>query len=191
MNINLEALGLTTEDIAERVVDAAVEAILYETIAADDSGYKTHRISRIMEQVKAQIKAAVDAKISEIAATHVLPKIGEMISGVALQETNRFGESIGKPLTFIEYLAHRAETYMSEPVDKSGRSKAESDQQYDWKPAGPRLTVLMRMELKESLDRAAKSAVTEVNKALAEMLQQSAATAIAAAAKDAAVNIKA
>lgn len=91
-------------------------------------------------------------------------------------------------MTFKEYTAHRAESYMSEPVDGLGRSREEADTSY-FNVRGPRLTVLMGLYIKEELDKAAKTAVTDVNKVLAKNIQKVAVESISKMAESIKITI--
>ena len=186
----LEALGLDAETLGNRIVDQAVDALLYSKgFNPDDDAEVTYE-SRFKQHIDKRIQAAVDTKISEIAEMNIIPKVGEIISSTSLQETNIYGEVRGPKLTFIEYLAHRAETYMSEMVDSNGKSKTEANE-YNWRSCGPRLSVLMRLCIREHLERAARAAITDVNKAIAKNIEDAAREAIAAAANSIKVNVSA
>jgi hypothetical protein len=67
-------------------------------------------------------------------------------------------------------------------VDSNGKSKSESGDSYNWRESGPRLTVLMRMYIRDTLEKCAKEAVTDVNKVIAENVKKAAVQAINAAA---------
>src|SRR5690606_17032274 len=102
-----------------------------------------------------------------------------------------FGEPTGKPMTFKEYIASRAEAYMSETVDYRGKSKEESGDSYNWRGSGPRLMVLMQNYIHTTLENHAKAAVTDINKVIAKNIQEAATDAIAAAATASKVEVKA
>ena len=103
-----------------------------------------------------------------------------------MRKTNRYGEPQSPSMTFKEYIAHRAETYMTEEVDHFGCSKADleakNESTYNWRSCGPRLTVLMKIYIKESMEKAAKAAVTDVNAVIAKNIEKAAKDAIASAA---------
>lgn len=98
-------------------------------------------------------------------------------------------------MTFKEYLAHRAENYMTENVDGDGNSKADLEAKgqstYNWRACGPRLTVLMKLYIKQTMERAAKEAVTDVNKVIAKNIEKVAKDAIASAASALKVTVSA
>jgi hypothetical protein len=129
-------------------------------------------------------------KIAALAAVHLIPKVGEMIEMADMRKTNAYGEAKTPSMTFKEYIAHRAEEYMSEAVNIRGLSKAE-DGSYQWQSAGPRLTVLMRNYIRETLEKHAKAAITDVNKAIAKNIETAARDAINAAASSLKVAVSA
>lgn len=198
MNIDiktLEALGISPEDLGERIVNQAVETLLSATGFDPDTEQETRYESRFKREIEARIQKAVDEKIATLAAIHLVPRVGEMIEQADMRKTNAYGEPTSAAMTFKEYIAHRAENYMTEHVDYNGNSKADlqarGDSFHGWRPAGPRLTVLMRAYIRETLEKAASEAVSDVNKAIAKNLTIAARDAIAAAATSIKVSVTA
>lgn len=185
----LEALGINKEDLAERIVGQAVHALLYSTGFDPETEEETRYESRFQKEVEKRVQQAVDAKIAALAAEHVLPKVGEMIEQADMRRTNRYGEPQSPSMTFKEYIAHRAEVYMSEDVNFQGQSKEESGDAYNWRKEGPRLTVLMKAYIKDTLERSAKAAVADVNKVIATNIEKAAKDAIASAAENLKVSV--
>lgn len=182
----LEALGVSTEDLANRIVDQAVDTLLSSTGFNPDTEEETRYESRFKREIEARVQKAVDEKIAALAAVHVLPRVGEMIEAADMRKTNNYGEAKGPSMTFKEYIAHRADVYMTEDVDYHGNSKADleakSESTYNWRSCGPRLTVLMRTYIRDSLEKHAQAAVADVNKVIAANIAKAAKDAITAAA---------
>lgn len=182
----LEALGVSAEDLANRIVDQAVDTLLSSTGFNPDTEEETCYESRFKREIEARVQKAVDEKIAALAAVHIVPRVGEMIEQADMRKTNGYGEPKGPSLTFKEYIAHRAEVYMTEDVDYHGNSKADlnarSESTYNWRSCGPRLTVLMRNYIADSLEKHAKGAVNDVNKVIAKNIENAARDAITAAA---------
>lgn len=187
----LEALGINKEDLADRIVDQAVSVLLGSTGFDPETEEETRYESRFKKEVEKRVQQAVDAKIAALAAEHVLPKVGEMIEQADMRKTNNFGEPVSPPMTFKEYIARRAEVYMSEDVNYQGQSKGEIGDSYNWRKEGPRLTVLMKMYIKDTLEKSAKAAVTDVNKVIAANIEKAAKDAIASAAASLKVSVTA
>lgn len=177
----LKALGVSPEELGDRIVDQAVEALLSSTGFNPDTEEETRYESRFKREVEARVQKAVDLKIAALAEVHVIPRVGEMIEAADMRQTSNYGEAKGPAMTFKEYIAYRAEEYMSENVDSQGKAKNEGDS-YNWRSSGPRLTVLMRMYIRETMEAAAKAAVNDVNKVIAKNIEQAARDAIAATA---------
>lgn len=178
---SLAALGITTEDLTARIVDRCVEELLNSSGYDPENDVETRYESRFKREIEKRMQEAVDAKISALAAEHLIPKVGELIEKTNMRKTNSYGEPKGDPMTFIEYIASRADAYMSEDVDYHGKTRAEGDS-YSWRSCGPRLTVLMRSYIQDTLEKHATAAVSDVNKVIAENIKKAAMQAITNAA---------
>ena len=182
----LESLGINPETLGDRIVDQAVSALLSATGFDPDSEQETRYESRFKKAIETRIQKAVDEKIAALAAVHLIPRVGELIEKADMRKTNRYGEPQSPPMTFKEYIAHRAETYMTEEVDHFGNAKADleakNESTYNWRSSGPRLTVLMKLYIKDSMEKAAKAAVSDVNAVIAKNIEKAAKDAIASAA---------
>jgi hypothetical protein len=187
---SLEALGITAEDLTERIVNQAVQSLLSSTGYNEDGDEVVYE-ARFKREVEKRLQEAVDAKISALAAVHVVPRVGELIERTNMRKTNQYGEPKGDSMTFIEYIASRAEAYMSEDVDCNGKSKAEANDSYNWRASGPRLTVLMRMYIRDTLEAHAKKAVSDVNTVIAKNIAKAAQDAITSAASALKVSVSA
>lgn len=186
----LESLGLNIESLADRVVDQAVDTLLNSTGFNPDTEEETRYESRFKREIADRIQKAVDEKIAALAAVHLVPRVGELIESADMRKTNEWGESKSPPMTFKEYIAHRAENYMTEDVDINGKSRVESNDSY-WRKCGPRLTVLMQMYIRDHLQKCAAAAVTDINKVIAKNIEQAAREAIASAAAGLKVSVSA
>lgn len=191
----LEALGISKEELAERIIESAVDRLLSSSGFDPEAEEETRYESRFKREVEARVQKAVDAKIAALAEVHVLPRVGEMIETADMRKTNRYGEPVSPSMTFKEYIAHRADVYMTEDVDYHGNSKADleakNESTYNWRSCGPRLTVLMRSYIRDSLETQAKAAVADVNKVIAKNIEQAAKDAITAAATNLKVSVSA
>lgn len=191
----LEALGISKEELAERIIESAVDQLLSSTGFNPETEEEVRYESRFKREVEARVQKAVDAKIAALAEIHVLPRVGEMIEAADMRKTNSYGEPTSPSMTFKEYIAHRADVYMTEDVDYHGNSKADleakNESTYNWRNCGPRLTVLMRSYIRDSLETQAKAAIADVNKVIAKNIEQAAKDAITAAATNLKVAVSA
>jgi hypothetical protein len=165
MGISIDDLGLSKEELADRVVDRIAQQVM-ASVAHDEDGEEYARPSKFAEAMRQQVKAKVDDAVEKIALRNVLPNVESFVENVCLQETNRWGEKTGQPLTFTEYLVQRANAYLTEDVNFEGKSKAESGS-YGWSKAQNRITHLVHKHLHYSIETAMKTAVQNVQTGLA------------------------
>ena len=75
----LEALGVSAECLSERIVDQAVQALLYSTGFNPDTEEEVTYKNKFKKAIEEKIQQTVDAKIAAIADVHILPRVGELI----------------------------------------------------------------------------------------------------------------
>ncbi|HEX6036171.1 MAG TPA: hypothetical protein VFY83_17155, partial [Anaerolineales bacterium] len=161
--ITLESLGLTKEELANRVVQKIADDLLTE-IVRDEYGETYPRASQFAETLKNAAQDCLNKKIEEIADAHLLPLAGDMIENVVLQETNKWGEKVGKPLTFKEYLVQRAENYMTEMVDWHGKNKKEGG--YGWSGTQTRIAHMIHEHFHYSIKACVMDMLKNANSVL-------------------------
>ena len=189
MNLDLQALGFSKEELQQRVVDQVAKSILESTEWDYDSDSEYSVDSKLAKTIKKRVLDHVDATINEIAAKHVLPNVATYIENLTLQATNKWGEKTGAQMTFIEYLTQRAEAYLNEQVDFQGRDKASADS-YSWKGTQTRITHLVHQHLHYSIETAMKNAMQIANGAIASGLQETVKVKLGEIAKAIKVEIK-
>lgn len=165
--LTLQSLGLTQEDLAERLIETLADRLLTE-IGYDENGNEEETASSLHSRLRKRIRDRVDERIEAIAQEHVIPRVDELIQNIVIQETTRWGEKKGKPATLIEYIVERADAYMREPVGHDGKTKDQSS--YQWREAGDRLGWL--------IDQKLQYAITAPVKQIAQNAQQHIAAAI-------------
>lgn len=156
--MNIEDLGLSKEQITERLVDVLAEKII--------NGVDTTFQSDVDERVRERI----DAAIEEIAARNVIPNVSTYIENFCFQETSKWGEKKGTSFTFTEYLISRAEAYMREPVD--GNGKAKNEDPYSWTQRGTRIEYLISSHLRFHIETAMKEALKNANASIAGGIEE-------------------
>lgn len=160
--ITLEALGFTKEDIADRVVNRAVETLLSEA-GFDEGGDEERRSSSFDQQMQARIRELLDEKVRGIGESLVDPLITKHADGILLQQTNQWGEKKGEVLTITEYMLKRAEDYISEPVDFQGNRLERGGY---GKASQTRITHLIEKYIHYHIDSAVKAALQDFNSKL-------------------------
>ncbi|MDN7913721.1 hypothetical protein [Burkholderia cepacia] len=169
MNLDLEALGFTKEELQQRVIDQVSKSIL-SSVGWDDEDGEYDVESKFTKTIQQRVIKHVDNTINALAEKHVLPNVADYIENLTLQATNKWGERTGEKLTFIEYLTQRAEAYMTEKVNHSGKSKAEDS--YSWSGTQTRITYLVNQHLHFSIERAMKDALQIANSAISTGIQE-------------------
>lgn len=177
----LETLGITKEDLIERIVGRAVNEMLSSSGFDPESDSDVSYESKFQRAIQERVQKAVDLKISQIAEIHLIPKVGQIIENLNLRRTNNYGEPKGEPMGFVEYIASRADAYMSETVNSDGKSKEESSGSF-WRGSNTRVAHLVRCYIQSTLESHAKAALKDVNAVIVKGFEKAARDAITAAA---------
>lgn len=170
MALSIEELGITQDELISRVVEKICDSTLTE-FGTDEDGNETPYPSSFQKRLRDAIKTCIDTKIAAIAEKHILPKVSEMVETITIQETNKWGEKKGEPVSFIEYMTNRAEAYLREDVNYEGKAKAESNS-YSWSKSQSRITHLVHKHLQYSIETAMQAAMQNANSAIADGIQQ-------------------
>lgn len=169
MNLDLQSLGFTKEELQNRVVDQVSKSIL-SNVGWDDEDGNYDVDSKFTKTIKTRVLKHIDDTINALAEKHVLPNVAAYIENLTITETNHWGEKKGTTVTFIEYLTQRAEAYMQERVNHSGKGKGEDS--YSWTGAQTRITYLVNTHLHFSIERAMKDALQIANSAIAKGIEE-------------------
>jgi hypothetical protein len=162
--ITLEALGFTKDDLQERVIERLCEQILAGK-QYDEDGNEEYDDSQFKKKLEERLRAHITETVNAIAERHVLPNVTGYIENLVLQTTTSWGEKVGKPVTFIEYLVQRAEAYIQEEVNYEGKSKSQDT--YNWSKKSTRITFLIEKHLHYHIETAMKQALQTANSAIA------------------------
>jgi len=162
--MNIEQLGLKKEELHNLIVERTVRELL-DSQGLDEDGDAYLGDSPFATEMKRLIQDEIKRHVAETAEKHCLPLVGQHIEEVVLQETNKWGEKVGTPMTFVEYLVARAEGYLLEPVNYEGKAKAESGS-YSWRKSQTRIAHMIDKHLEFSIETAMKGALKNVNSAI-------------------------
>lgn len=163
--IDLAELGLTKEEIQDRVIERMCDRLLM-TKGTDEDGEACRYASAFSQELNALIQEQIETSVASLAEKHVLPRVAGAVENICLQATNQWGEKVAQPMTFTEYLVSRAEAYLQEKVNYEGKSQKESGG-YSWSGTQTRITHLVHQHLHYSIEAAMKQAVSEANKGIA------------------------
>lgn len=184
---SLEALGITKEDLFNRIVDKAVTEIL-ESTGYDEDGDEVAVSTKIEKDLRKLVKERVDAKIVEIGDKHILPRITELVEGCCIKVTNGYGEKKAEPMGFVEYMISRAEAYLREEVDHNGKSKSQND--YNFRGTQTRVTHLVEKHLHYTIETAMQGALKNANASIIGGINDAVKIKLAEVAKQFSVQVK-
>lgn len=185
--ITLESLGLSQDTLAQKLVDRIAENLL-TNLGYDEDGSEWRGDSPFAKKLDKLVKDRLDQIVNEMAEKHVLPKVNELVENMVLQETNKWGEKRGKPVTFKEYLVQRAEAWMVEQVNYDGKPKGSYS--YSWTAASTRVGHMIHKHLHYEIERAMKEAMASANSAIAKGLYEAVRIQINAVAAKLKVEVK-
>lgn len=168
MEITLESLGLSKEEIQNRVIDQIVRSAL-STVDMDEDGDEIAIRSKFARTIEDACRARIDQNINELGELHVLPNVDRYVETLTLQETNRWGEKKGSSVTFVEYMVERAEAYITEPVDYEGKTQAEKG--YGWSKSQSRISHMIHRHLHYSIETAIKTMLKDANANIVDGLE--------------------
>lgn len=181
MNTNskdlLAQIGLTQEELQERVVNRIVDAVMYSR-SADDEGREHVIESRFRQQIQDHAKSAIDKAVTAIGDKFIVPAMKEFVETFMIQETNKWGEKIGQKLTFTEYLVKRAEEYSQEMVDSDGKAKGDARDSY-WRGSTTRISYLINSFLRSHIENSMKTVVGDANKLIVGGLEKAVKASLA------------
>lgn len=189
MALDIESLGFTKEELQERVIERICRQVLESTGYDPDSGEEYPVESTFKRAVDQRVKETINTSINELAEKYVLPNVAQYIENLTLQATNKWGEKVGEPVTFIEYLTQRAEAYMQEKVDFQGKSKDENNG-YSFNGTQTRITHLVHQHLHYSIETAMKQALAIANSSIASGIQETVKLKLDELSKNLSVQVK-
>lgn len=187
MNITLESIGLSQDALAERVVEKLVEG-LTTSLNYDEDGGEFRGASPFARKLNDMVKARVDVIVNDIGEKHILPRVTEMVENMVLQETNKWGEKVGQPVTFIEYMTQRADAWLREEVDFQGKVKGRDS--FSWRKFGTRVQYMIDEHLQYTVHKAMENAVKDANQSIVGGLKQAVSIALDEVAAKLKVEVK-
>lgn len=171
MAIDIKDLGITEEELIERVVARIAASLLHGVAGHDEDGEPYMRSSEFSDRLQERVKERIDEAIDNVAAKHVLPNMESYIEGFCIQATNEWGEKRGEEVTFVQYLTQRAEAWLGEPVDGYGKTREEARSSM-WSKSTNRITYLVDRHLKYHIEKAMKDAYETASSGIVEGLKE-------------------
>lgn len=182
-------LGLSEAELAERVVTRCVERVMSSSMF-DEDGESTDVPSQFSKRLQDAVIDRVDKAIDAIASKHILPNVTTYLENLCLQKTNHWGEKTGEPVSFLEYLVGRAEKYMTEKVDYTGKAEGEDRYSSNWRGSHTRIDYLVHQHLHFAVETAMKQVVADGNRILSGALVETCKAKMAEIASQLKVEVK-
>ena len=174
MEITLEQLGLSKEEITDRAVEECIRQLLRRTIA-DEDGEPIHIASEFTQEIEKRVSDRLDKAFDKLVSTTLLGNAEEYLRAFEFQPTDNYGREKGEKVGLMEYLVKRCDLYMTERVDYFGKDKSQGD--YNWRGKQPRIVWVIDKIIESRLEGEIKRSITKIKetlgKGLSEMLQES------------------
>lgn len=139
MNVNIESLGITKEDLVDRIVES-VSASVFR--AYDDE---------ISVRVSKEVNKAISAKVESMVVAAIQDEIDRCLQ-VEFQPIDVFGASKGQPTTVHGILEQSIQNWWSTSVNSSGKAtdrwSSESTTRAEWY-----VTTFIRDTIKNALEK--------------------------------------
>lgn len=169
--IDLAEIGFTKEELQEKIIDRLVGQLM-TSCSVDDEDNAHYRESKFALDLEKKIKETADATINAMAEKFILPNVKNYIENLTLQQTNQWGEKKGSPVTFVEYLTQRAESYMNEKVNWEGKTKEESGSYNSFNGAQTRIAHMINKHLHFSIETAMSESLKIATSAISTGIQE-------------------
>lgn len=172
--LTLESLGLSGEELQERIIEKACERLLSNPFYSYEDGQQYEYIgdSPFCKEIDKRIKDNIEKRFDQIAQEHILPHITERIQNLIVHQTNEYGEKKGESMTLVEYLVEKAEDFMLEEVDYNGNPKGKRMSWERMDPEKTRLAHQIHQYLHNHIEKAMKEVVGSANKTISEALAE-------------------
>jgi hypothetical protein len=171
MEFTCEQIGLTQDELQERVVIGLVERILGARADAPVWDDRCGVRQTVLSEARERVQMVIEAEVAKICEAEITPKVEDLIEGFILQKTNQWGEKTGEPVTFTEFIVQRAEAWITEKVSHDGKSKAEAGA-YSWSASTTRIAYMIDKHLQYHIETAMSSALADANSQIAEGILQ-------------------
>lgn len=170
MSFSIEELGITREELIQRVVERLCNSVLHDRTLNED-GNEVEIPSSFSRTLQEAVKQRANETIAKIATDRVIPHVDHYIETLVLEATNRWGEKTGERITFLEYLVKRAEDYLREDVNYEGKGKDEVGYG-SWVKTQTRIAHMVHKHLHYSIESAMKTAMANANSLIAQGIHE-------------------
>lgn len=165
--ITLESLGLSREEITERLIDQLADQFTSKYSVDEDGEDVFSGASDFSKELRRNVKERIDKILDDIAERVLMPQIQQRIEDLVINNTNAYGEKVGESRTLTEYLVERCNAFLTEKVDSNGRTDSAS-----WGNKQPRIMYLVADHLRYAIEQTIKELTKDANQILGKSIEQ-------------------
>lgn len=167
MNIDLAAIGLTQDELQDRVVNALVEGIMTSR-TQDEDGYDVRITSRFQQTALYKILNRVDEQIDKLVAPVISPAVDKYVEELRIPFTNQYGQPQREPETLLEYTMRSVGEYLYTGVNWQGKTAEQRRKsgETNWASGSNetnRITFMIDQKLQAFMEQATKEALKSIN----------------------------
>lgn len=170
----LEQLGISKDDLQQKVVDKIVSDLM-NCSDYDEDGDICESRSKFAVELRGLIQNQIKSSVAATAAQCVLPQVHELVSAAVIRKTNRYGEQTGEPETFTSFLLKTAQTWLTECVDASGKRESDFNYRDQFKPIGTRIQIECRRHVSEVFSKELAEQFCRIQQQIRDGLQEAVA----------------
>lgn len=192
MEFSCEQIGLTQQELQDRIIDGVVDRMLSKYVTySDEYGRDCDDIenSQLRDRLDKAIKTHIDKEIDRVANAYLEPLVTNLVEKFKLQETTRWGEPKGEEMSLTEYIATRAEKYMAEPVDFNGNARSEVGRHGSFTQRSTRMVYAIEKYLHYHMEQAMKKALGNAHKTLNDSIMATVQASLSEVTKAVKLNV--
>ena len=165
----LEMIGLTQEQLTERVIAGLVDKLAERNVKDEDDRYTR----TLREACQSRLSSLVDAAVAKIADERLQGMCDKLVSGKLLQPTNEWGDDRGKAFPLSEYITKQSHDYLFTKVNSRGESSGYQDK------AKTRLEWLLDNSISATVKQIVEEKMGDAGNLLAQSVENSVRYALA------------
>lgn len=169
MQFDLQALGLSVEEIQQRVIDGIVEQICTDKME-DENGDLVYVTSHFKQRITDVVLKRVDEQIERIVSPILEPQVDHWLESVRIQQTNTYGQPKTEPETLLEYSIRSLNEYCYTGVDWQGRTAEQrrkaGSSNWSERSETNRITFMIDQKLSKFMEEQMKDALKSANEAI-------------------------
>jgi CRISPR/Cas system type I-B associated protein Csh2 (Cas7 group RAMP superfamily) len=163
MGISIEDLGITKQEMQDRVVNQLCNEITGRH--DDESEYSYFSESSIKTKMREYLQEIVDKKTREVIDEKVLANFEKYLQELIIKPSSRWGEKEEAPVSIEDYIEKTISLTMAETVDSTGRGREDRSYSY-YGSHSTRLEYLINRKISAEIETSFKSVLVDVKASL-------------------------